>query len=156
VPEAGHSISLALFDLIKQSAAAISKNPAEIEATVQSNTKVLEFCEDFFNQFLKSVAGISISGFDPKDKEEVARARLRKKLAAPVRAVMAQYEKMCDFYFELQGSVHLPGAERRFRVTYMTRLLTRIERWAKSTEDQALVLSVATAAKEYVEAVEGQ
>lgn len=147
-----HLVAIALFELVTESAAAIRSDPTQLEAPVESDTKILEFCEDFFQQFLKSVAGIVIGGFEPKDKEEVARARLGSK-SAPARAVMAQCEKLCDFYFELLGSVQLPGAEKRFRVTYMTRLLTRIEAWAKSVNDDELVARATEASKDYAGAV---
>jgi hypothetical protein len=150
-----HPVSIALFDLIAESAALIRANPKEIEARIESDAKILEFCEDFFQQFLKAVAGLAITGFDQKDKEEVARTRMASK-SRPVRAVMAQYEKLCDTYYEFRGSVQLPGSERRFRVTFVTRLMARIEAWAKSIGDKDLIAKVSEAAEDYADAVKSQ
>lgn len=147
-----HPVSLSLFELITEKAAEIRANPKVIDAEVSNSDKAMEFCEDFFQQFLKAAAGISINGFDINDKEEVARARMQSK-AAPARAVMAQYEKLCDFYFELQGSVFVRGAGKRFRVTYVTRLLTRIQAWTKSIDDPELTAKVKAVAADYKGAV---
>jgi hypothetical protein len=150
-----HPVSIALFDLIAESAALIRANPKEIEARIESEAKILEFCEDFFQQFLMAVAGLAITGFDQKDKEEVARTRMASK-SRPARAVMAQYEKLCDTYYEFRGSVQLPGSERRFRVTFVTRLMARIEAWAKSIGDMDLIAKVSEVAEDYADAVKGQ
>ncbi len=162
-PEDVPSIALDLFDRVEEYADELSQRlvsgDEESEPELATDTAIIVFCENFFAQFFRNVLGVRITGLDQRAKMRAAKKRLELPRPArrQARRLVAQFEKLCDLWPDLQGRSYSVSVVHRteFHLTYLPSLFERIEAWAEEAGEIMIASRSAEAAEYYADAAEG-
>jgi hypothetical protein len=133
-------IALELFDRVDDYTAAISSGEITSQGSLNADTAIYIFYQNFFLQFFENALGLDppINGFG----EQAVLAATRVRLAMtgpetlPARRVIVQFEKFCEILSSLKAGQYYPSSDAfvRFHKLYIPRLLRSIGAWAASAE----------------------
>jgi hypothetical protein len=156
---ASSPVELTLFDFVDEFASQVRMGNPKARETVVGSSRIVVFCESFFDQFFAKVLHSAITGFDPDSKRKAARMAEQLKgeppSSAELRALVALFESFCDMYLDVikgsYGAAEITYA--RFHQNYMRRLLERAGRWAEQVPYPDLAARIAQARSVYTEAI---
>lgn len=120
-------LSPTLFDLLDQYVAELPSLNISKKRRLTANSKLLTFCQNFFNQFFDNCLDHQITGFSAISKRSVVRLRLRRKaeLSREMRSLMTLYEEFCDLYVDLIGAGYGGGTKSTVEAVH-TKFLPRL------------------------------
>jgi hypothetical protein len=152
-------IELHLFDFVDEFAESVKSGKIKDVEDVEASSGIVEFCEEFFNQFLAAV-GVPVLGFGPTSKAKASAAAIKRRddpAEVTVRSLLALFEKFCDLHSEVLGGDY--GSAKityeEFHADYMRKLLARAAEWAEGDYPQ-LAVRVKAAHEVYDEALEAK
>jgi hypothetical protein len=127
-------IAQELFRRVDEYTASISSGQVTDGSSLNQDTSIYLFYQNFFLQFFENALHQPITGFD--EQAESKAARLRLSLTGtdnlPARRVIAQFEKFCEMLSDLVAGQYYPSEDAflRFHKLYIPRLLRSIGVWA--------------------------
>jgi len=144
-----------LFAIIEKYSIQIIEAIKKDQLNDLDNTPAIAFCQSFFIQFLRNVAGYKVRSFSLKTKKEIAERRLEMKdegANKEVLQLLGWAEKFCDDQTDL--AVELSADEpadsvASFHQEFLPGLLKRAGAWARSAEIEPLVQAIDKAEEEY-------
>lgn len=154
-------IALEIFDRVDEYSDEIRQIIAEgddADPQLATDTSIIVFCENFFAQFFRGL-GIRLTGLDERAKMQAARKRLglSKTTQQASRSLIAQFEKLCELWPDLQGRGYTISLSHRneFHLTYLPALFRRIRDWADEAGFEDIADRVDEVADYYENALEG-
>lgn len=130
--------SPALFTRVDEYTASILGGAVTDGMTLDENTAIYTFYQNFFLQFFDYLGKGPITGFDERAKEHATRLRisLKNPEMAAARAVICRFEDFCDLISDLNAGLYFPSRDDflMFHREYIPDLLQDIEAWATSVQ----------------------
>lgn len=130
---------------------------------LDANFQIMVFCENFFAQFFGNALKTDITGFDQAAKRVASGLALdwrgqTGERAKTTRALIAMFEKFCDFYADVLGGEYAEAAItlRYFHQEYLDKLLRRAEEWAAACGDGALSTRIGESLERYTSVMGSQ
>jgi hypothetical protein len=146
-------ISLDLFNRVDDYTAAIRAGAVDDGMTLDENTSIYVFYQNFFLQFFDYLGKGPITGFNEDAKEQATRIRLSltDPGKTPSAAVICQFEYFCDVCSDLAGGLYFASRDDylTFHREYVPELLESIGTWATFKELNELAQRSARALDAY-------
>jgi hypothetical protein len=143
-----HFVEPSLFDQIDDYLKEYEADPKKADAS-----RLRTFAENFFLQFFANALRHKIIGVNREAKDLSARLRIRQRGSgdAPLRRLLARFERLCDLLPMIAGQLSRPGEEApaEFRNRYMNQLMEAIASWAEHGVDKELAARAASARDAY-------
>ncbi len=157
-PAGQEPIELSLFAFIDEFAAQVKGGDPGPLDKLSGDSKVIVFCQSFFVQFFGKVLDVEIDGFDAVAKRAAAGLAVDlqgEQTKAPIRAIIALFEKFCDMYADVVAGSYAASeiTYRVFHRQYVSRLLGKAEAWAGADGHTALSAQIAKSRTVYEAAI---
>lgn len=152
------SVSESLFDIVDEYAKDIRDGKAVPKRSLSRSSKLLLFCESFFEQFFRGEFDLRIQAFDQEEKRKAVRLRLQDDRPSPeARRLIALFERLCDEYPDFVGAGYggSPSAWKRFHRQHVPRLLERAHSWATTKGSSTLSDRISASRRGYDGALAG-